>query len=480
LTIFRAILLTFALLACKTCWAMGPEDSIVILYVEFGDGTYEIGTGAFVDHDGLILTADHVVHQSTVHPPSTFAQGSVPIQIQPTKITAYSALLGTAVPVNLQATGSVVGGNLSSSQWVDAALVRATLTPIQRASIQPLDLAIDPPGRQEQLTAWGPHCINVQDRRCLVPESVGVTLSSSASLNRDYEIRANLKIGYSGGPLTNAANSIVGIASWGDKPDGSGSNATQIFNATYIKSAYIAYFFQSRVVPSEWFQGTNGCNNTRSLPYLTLLDMKELFPVSNQRPLTAEQCVCCCQSIPRAPNALNTGIPFASCQQQPIDCLQAAVFPLANSIQVAAATQTVDATTVAEYLQLRKIFTSISTANLPADRQERLYDALGLTSTVIASQYLSQSPAFATAPTDALTAYKLRSKLGETPEMYFNASTVLSGEGKSDQALNANLMGTLVGTRQATVDPATNHLRNQIFANVPDRLVGNHSETTPR
>ena len=47
--------------AAMPSFANGPADSIVVLYVTFPDGFYEIGTGVFVDHDGLILTADQRV-----------------------------------------------------------------------------------------------------------------------------------------------------------------------------------------------------------------------------------------------------------------------------------------------------------------------------------------------------------------------------------------------------------------------------------
>lgn len=57
-----AIVLALAL--APSLKASGSADAVVIIYATFpGNNTYEIGTGAFVDHDGLVLTADHVVHR---------------------------------------------------------------------------------------------------------------------------------------------------------------------------------------------------------------------------------------------------------------------------------------------------------------------------------------------------------------------------------------------------------------------------------
>ena len=132
------------------------SNAIVIIYAEFpGNNAYEIGTGAFVDHDGLVLTADHVIHHISMSTPSAFVQGT-PTTTAPTKVVLYSAALGAAIPLNLSNPASIVGGQLVPNQWIDAALIRVPLTTDQRHQIQPLDLSQGAPPMGDVLTAYGP------------------------------------------------------------------------------------------------------------------------------------------------------------------------------------------------------------------------------------------------------------------------------------------------------------------------------------
>lgn len=454
-------------------WAIGPGDSVVVLYVTFPDSRYEVGTGVFVDHDGLILTADHVIHESSLATPSTMVSGTIPTQVTPSSITVYSALLHAKFSVPVTSPGAIVGGNLSTSQWVDAAFVRVPLTPMQQAQIQPLDLSTVAPSQSEILTAWGPNCVDMTNPVCGAPESVTLSLSSNPTISRDYDVRASLKVGYSGGPLVNSSNNIVGIASWGNGI-GAGATGGQILDATYLPSTYIAFYFLSLVQPSPWFSGTQGCTNNQALPYLTLIDMGELFPVSVTTPSTA-QCTCCCQLLPRAPNALNSRVP-TSCQLQ-ASCSQQQIFPLARSIQLAAITGNVDSNTVSEYIQLRKAVAGVQSSQLTDEQKSKLYGSFGSASAALATKYAATSGAFASTPEDALIAFKKQSNITEDFTMYQTVSSVLTSQGEATRAGAATLLQGLLGDTSVQSKNAENVLRKQIFDNVPKNLPAQPTKT---
>src|SRR5881397_789560 len=95
------------------------KDAIVIIYAQFpGNNSYEVGTGAFIDHDGLVLTADHVVHHFSLTPPATSTSGSVPPAVSPVSISVYSAFLSTKIDIDLRQTDALVGGRIGQQQWM--------------------------------------------------------------------------------------------------------------------------------------------------------------------------------------------------------------------------------------------------------------------------------------------------------------------------------------------------------------------------
>src|ERR1700731_796574 len=78
---FRFTLVT---LICTVAARAATQDAVVVIYAQFpGYNTYEIGTGTFVDHDGLVLTADHVVHHLSLSPPVSYMANSVPTPVKP-------------------------------------------------------------------------------------------------------------------------------------------------------------------------------------------------------------------------------------------------------------------------------------------------------------------------------------------------------------------------------------------------------------
>jgi hypothetical protein len=452
----------------RPCQASNPGDAMVVLAVKFGDGT-NWGTGAFVDHDGLILTADHVVHRALANPLSTMTDGMVPASIPPISITVYSTRLVTPLTVDLTVPGNVLGGAYSANQWMDAAFIRLTLTDVQRAMIEPLDISLSPPGQSEPLSAWGPHCSDMTNSDCYSVDSLGVTLSSNPAVNRDYQVRANLALGFSGGPLINAAGMIVGIASWGIRPDGSPSSGTQIVSATYLSGPLIERALAPKLSSSPWLVTPAGCSHTTNIRPLTAIDTGEMFPAD---PPPAD-CPCCCSSLSRSPNSTNTRIGNSSCAQQ-TGCLQPSAFSLANSIQLAANTGTVDAQTVKDYASLRAMVASSSAVHLNADEQTKLYDSFGATGLAIALSPSAQKfNALNVATQDALVAYRLRATISDSPGVYTNVVQLLQQKGDVVHAAEAKVMADITAespdTRKAMV-LNLGKLKKNIFSDIPSSM----------
>jgi hypothetical protein len=472
-------LLAFAALASSPR-AGNSQNAIVTLAAKFSDGVTEWGTGAFVDRDGLILTADHVVHRALASPLSTITAGSVPAAMAPVSITVYGAHLGSPLTVNVTVPGNIVGGNYSGSQWMDAAFVRAQLTDLQRALIQPLDISLSPPGQGEPLTAWGPHCTDITDAGCnpvSAVDAVSVTLSSDPNVNRDYQIRANLNLGFSGGPLINAAGMIVGIASWGLRPNGSPTTGDQIVTATYLPGPLIQKFLSPKIASSIWLLAPAGCSNTADARPLTAIDTAEMFP-SDPAP---GDCNCCCSSLSRSANSFNTRVGNSSCAQQS-NCLRPAAFTLANSVQLAANTGTVDSKTESDYARLRTIVAGPDAAHLPDAERAGLFDSFGATGLAITrSQAAKQFPSLGGAGQDALVAYRIRTKIADTAEAYDNVAELLKEKGKTNEAAAASAIATIMekpsieksatGTIDSKiVNNTIKKLKSQIFAGVPSSV----------
>lgn len=453
------------------CLASGPGDSMVIIAVKFSDGITEWGTGAFVDHDGLILTADHVIHRALAKPLSTMTQGSAPASTNPVSITVYSKLFVNPLTVDLTNPGNVLGGAYSDTQWMDAAFVRVTLDDTKRQLIAPFDISLSPPQQGEELTAWGPDCTNVADPSCdsvTAIDSVKVTLNSP-DVKRDYQVRANLNVGFSGGPLINSSGMIVGIASWGLRPDGAPDTGTQIVTATYLPGIYITRDLTPRLASSAWLKSPAGCTNTANIRPLTALDTSEMFPADP----AASDCPCCCSSLSRSPNSTNTRIGNSTCAQQS-DCQQYPAFVLANAVRLAANTNTVDDKTVKDYLALRAVLASPDTARLPADQRAKLYDAFGSTGlALVISPAASNFSALSGVSQDALVAYKKRAAITITPAMYANVARLWSQKGNPTHAADAKVMEVVAAQSPDTIGSMhvnVNKLNKAIFEGVPSSI----------
>lgn len=424
-------------------------DAVVIIYAKFpGYAAYELGTGTFIGHDGLILTADHVVHHLTVSPPSSYTLGSVPTPVTPISISVYSAFLNTKFDVDLNQSGNIVGGQLNSSQWIDVAFIRVSLNDTQRLLLQPLDLSSAPSSQGETLNAYGPLCTNVLDLRCFQPGVTGTVLNSSPALSRDYQVRDNIIPGYSGGPLVNASASIVAIASWGDV-----ILANQVVvRASYIPAPYIVRYFLNKVQPSALLSGPNACTLVHSLSYLTMFDWQELSArwISQAALLQgSDQCACCCESLDKTRSAV--GAPSENTCVPPF-CAERRFYALTTSVTVALETKTIDDDTVAAYKGLKVAFLQIDLSNATNDKKAKLFQDLGTVLSHIATDDEAAGRSdFAKAGDEAILALNDSQQFRETPENYFAMADLFRKDGDVTHATAATVLGNVIGLPSSVV-----------------------------
>jgi hypothetical protein len=304
---------------------------------------------------------------------------------------------------------------------------------------------------------------------CYAVDSLGVTLSSNPAFSRDYQVRANLALGFSGGPLINAAGMIVGIASWGIRPDGSPATGTQIVSATYLSGPLIEKALSPQLASSAWLVTPAGCSHTTNIRPLTAIDTGEMFPVS---PAPAD-CPCCCSALSRSPNSTNTRVGYSSCAQQS-GCLRYAAFALANSVQLAANTDTVNPQTVKDYSRLRAMVASSEAVSLPADQKAQLYDSFGSAGVAIALSPSAQHfRGLKVASQDALVAYKVSATIADSPAVYANVVKLLDQKGDTVRAAQAKVMADVASESpdvEKSMDVNVHKLKKDIFKDVPSDM----------
>ena len=446
---FRAYFrLTLLMLLAVTVARADAGDAVVIVYAQFPGNAYEIGTGAFIDHDGLVLTADHVVHHIALSPPATSTSGSVPTPVVPTSITVYSAFLKAKLSVDLTQQGNLTSGALTATEWIDIALIRVNLTDTQKLQLQPLDLSPSAPARGESLNAYGPLCTISTDERCFQPAVTQTVLNNAPSSSRDYQVRDNITPGYSGGPLVNASGNIVGVASWGDV-----QNGTFATRASYVPSQYILRFFLGRAPIPSMLSAADACTRVQPLPSLTVFDWDQLSQrwVSQSNLLQSqEQCNCCCASLDKARNASIAPGAVGSCR--PPFCAEQRFYGLANAIELAVATKTVDAGTAVQYQAFKATFRQIDLQQLPPERQRDLYTKFGsMAGELATNSEASKHSEFSDAGDTAIVALERSQQIKETQDNYYSMAKLFQAEGDAKNAIAASVLATVIDESPSTV-----------------------------
>lgn len=438
------------------------KDAVVIIYAEFPGGDHSIGTGAFVDHDGLILTADHVIHRLSMKSPATSMRGSVPTRIQPTKIVVYSSALKSQFAVNPTQIDIMTTGQLSADEWMDIALLRVPLTDVQKHQIQPLDVSPSAPAQTESLIAYGPLCTNPGDERCFQPAASAAILSNDPAMSRDYQVRINITTGYSGGPLVNSSYNIVGIASWGDIVE-----QGQVTRASYIPSRYIIREFLERAPKSPLFASADVCSQIHAFTHLTAFDWGELSQrwVLNAALLQSQdQCDCCCDSLDKTPNAISTRVVTGNCN--PPFCAEQRFYSVINGLKIAQDTNAPVEYKTKAYEAVKIAFHQIDVKALSTQHQETILTTLGQTVGALAlSTDTTNLPAFSDARLIALSALMKTQLIHETSQNYQLMGALFKKNGDNVDATAANVLGMVLdlpASSRAQLKINTETLRHQV------------------
>lgn len=465
----------FVLLLTTMVSRAATKDAIVIIYAQFpGHNSYEIGTGVFVDHDGLVLTADHILHHISLSPPATSTAGSVPSGVSPVSISIYSAFLSAKIDIDLRQAEAVAGGRIGAQQWMDIALIRVPLTESQRLQIQPLDLSQSAPAFGEALSAYGPLCTNPDDSRCFQPAITATVLNSDPARSRDYQVRDNITLGYSGGPLVNTSGDVVAVASWGDVSIGN-----QIVRGSYVPSLYVLRYFLDRAPTSVLLAAADACDHIHSLPYLTSFDWQELSARWNTQAnllQNAEQCTCCCESLDKARNALGAPSVIGSCA--PPFCAERRFYALAETVSLALQTKSTDAGTARAYQSLKLAFAQIDVKKLPAEKQSYLLTRFGTTLSEIATNdETSHDPAFSDARGIAIAALERSQQIKEIPENYFVMAELFKSVGDKIHAAAADVLGTVIDVPASAVRSDLKINRDALLKNLQAGVAAQSKDT---
>jgi hypothetical protein len=425
-----------------------PASGLVVVLAQFpGFNNYELGTGAFIDHDGLIVTADHVVHH--LNPTSSFSSTTLPAT-EPTKLTIYSPYLGQFFQVDLASSNNLLGGQISSSKWIDAALVRVTLSDVQRVQIQPLDLSPAQPVQGQKLVAYGPKCNNAstslqvaQGDDCLQTGVVEAVLANDPTVSREYQIQAGTTVGYSGGPLIDQTGRVVGTASYGDVIGDTGVVARQL----YLPAAYLLNFLLPGVKPSSHWGGGQGCAFASTIHSLTIADWVELSGQwrSTQSP-NQQECDCCCHSMDKmrsqytpSPLTLQCGAPFA--------CSLNRLYGLANAIKVASASESTGPGTNALVSAFKAAYNPAVLADLPAQNRKEFLSGVGQSLANLSVEFANdKSQTSPDVGSFAVTVLLESQKVKESSSDYDAMSNVFAAYNDETNETAADILSTTTGT----------------------------------
>jgi len=396
----------------------------------------ELGTGFFVDHDGLIVTADHVLHKYAVSPQKPpFYPGAGQ---RATQIEVFNRNLpGGKIVLSRQGGIEVVSGNFERNKWMDLAMFRIPIDNETRRKIQPLDTSTQGLTPSSRLVAYGPNCPSWNNNDCLTPlASTFVTVQNDPIGAYEYVVSAQITPGYSGGPLINLdTGKVIGVCSR-IKIEGP-YGPTRVF---YVALHYLAQLATPR---STFFEATQACTNVESIEVLTEYDwiqVRATFPADR---LNQTQCNCCCKSLKKAPtSALRDTLPYKSCQ--PPWCETQALNAMIRAVDSELAKAEPDLEMVKGiYISAGALYRDIVSSKATSTESTRAeaYKVFGDFLAGIASNpRTASSPFFYDAGIYALRAYSNAQRLNESAETYSTMSRLAEKFSFDDFAYEANVL----------------------------------------
>lgn len=468
---FAQIVLLILLGACRSAAAAPSGDSVLILVVEFEDGSKEMGTAFVVDHDGLIITADHVLNKYTTTPQSPpFDPGPGK---RAKKVTAYSYFLHKKFEVQFDhASSQLVVGSLPNSHWLDIAFFRLRLDEDSRTRLQPLDIATDLPKQADTVYPYGPKCTDPTRSECLQPDTNVTVIGNSTLRAKEYKIGAVIRAGFSGGPLLDVSGRVVGICSYGTTIPFS----QQTIEEFYVPATFLLRFYLRTLPPSSFFTASDVCGKIKNLPTLTVFDWQQISAPWVQAPAKSftdeTQCRCCCEAMNKTPNALLYSR-FNTSNCTPPFCAEEVLYVEERTMNVEVSHPGPVNTEILSHLYTitRETYQAvvrshpISADKPPLDVNHLVAIHLSYADTlarIATDPVASHQPQLADAGGYALVAYEESQALRQDADVYGSMSNLLHQQGDTTGATAAELLKdieTVKATDPAAADSAIKALK---------------------
>jgi hypothetical protein len=441
--------------------APNVSKGVAILKVQFnGGGPPEVGTGFFVDHDGLLITAAHVLkgmENDTARPR------------QAAKITLYIAGLKESISLDvLGGTPPITYGGYP--QGLDIALIRVPLSEADRARIVPLDIAQDAPDQGQVVYAFGPACADTDPERanvCFRPFAVRTTIANSTIASTQYTIVGTIKPGYSGGPLLDESGKVLGVCSHG--------TVDLTGNATWVSYTPIRFFLfrMEKLVPVSH---TIDCAYIKKLDRLTSVDLFELSTPWQANPNifgATDQCVCCCDALSKTSSAL-LGLRFDNqkCTPPSPNCTPQVIFASVRAMSLELNLNPPDVKVAsAWYGRLQNLYFNfgMKEESFSSDTRESIDVAVGDMFAMIAKDpALQRLPQFKAAASNALMAYLNSNRIKPRSDVYRKMTSLFELQGEQTAAIASGVLAQYTDAKEG--DPkAARKIVQQLKIN-PDLL----------
>jgi hypothetical protein len=125
---------------------------------------------------------------------------------------------------------------------------------------------------------------------------------------------------------------------------------------------------------------------------------------------------------------------------------------LANAIELAVATKTVDAGTAVQYQALKATFRQIDLQQLPAERQRDLYTKFGsMAGELATNSEASKHSEFSDAGDTAIVALERSQQIKETQDNYYSLAKLFQAVGDAKNAIAASVLATVIDESPSTV-----------------------------
>lgn len=283
----------------------------------------ELATGAVVDDDGLIITADHALRGIDAVPQHKYSPGpacelqAIRVHFTDGSVISTSAFHGDKVLYGAPKQGGI---------GVDVAFIRIAVPPETQRHIRPLDIAVDDPAQGSGYWIPGPDCSRRRPSTanqteitsdCFTLRTTPVTIERNTLGAEMYVGTGQMAAGFSGGPLLNASNRVVGIDSWGET-----ETLSVKVNQAYFTP--VKFFMRKSPLPPSAILADHkeACNLVLSSEFVTTTFFTLQQVLRTFTSLSGDDkaaCTCCCAVLRKYPHVPDlSALPKLTCEPDSI------------------------------------------------------------------------------------------------------------------------------------------------------------------